>query len=149
MSVLTDDLHQRITKLCQEGDDCVNSDDYQAGLKKYHLAWSLLPEPKEDWEAATWVLSAIGDAHVFSTDFKSAVSAFTNALRCPDGLGNAFVHLRLGECYFELGDSRKAYDEFTRAYMGGGEEIFEDEDPKYLECVKSVLKPPVAPENSK
>jgi hypothetical protein len=26
-------------------------------------AWDLLPEPQADWEAATWILGAIGDVN--------------------------------------------------------------------------------------
>src|SRR5262249_45141020 len=117
MKMLRDDLHERITLFSQEGDNLVNACDYVSGLRKYHQAWALLPEPREEWEAATWLLSAIGDAHFLARDFEKSIAAFTNALRCPDGLGNPFIHLRLGESYFELGDVRRAQDELTRAYM--------------------------------
>lgn len=64
------------------------------------------------------------------------------AVRCPDGLGNLFIHLRLGECAFELGQISRAEDELTRAYMGAGREIFADEDPKYFKHLQTVLLPP-------
>src|SRR5262249_55742751 len=98
--------------------------------------------PREDWDAATWVLAAIGDAHYFAQDYESALSALRNAVKCPDGLGNPFIHLRLGQCYFELGEMRKAEDELTRALMGAGNEIFEEEHPKYWAHMKTVLDPP-------
>ncbi len=142
MNSLNDSIHAKVTELCRRGDDLMTSKDIQGALREYHEAWILLPEPKEDWEAATWILSAIGDAHFQANDFKHAASAFSNAVRCPDGLGNPFIHLRLGESQFEMGNMEKAKDELTRAYMGGGRELFENEDPKYFRFLESVLQPP-------
>jgi tetratricopeptide (TPR) repeat protein len=142
METLNDELHRRITLLCQTGDELMNGNDSIGALHLYHEAWALLPEPKERWDAATWILSAIGDAHFDLKDFKNAIAALSNALRCPNGLGNPFLHLRLGESHFELGERTKAEDELTRAYMGGGREIFESEEPRYLFFLETVLKPP-------
>lgn len=138
---LDDSLHEEISTLCEQGDELAMSGDYKGALRLYHQSWKLLPEPKEDWEAATWILSAIGDAHFFRRDFASVIAALSNALVCPDGLGNPFIHLRLGEAAFELGDLDRAKDELTRAYMGAGKEIFSEEDPKYLAYLNTILEP--------
>ena len=50
----------------------------------------------------------------------------------PNAIGNPFLHLRLGQCQFELGNLDRAADELMRAYMAGGPELFEDEDARYL-----------------
>jgi hypothetical protein len=34
----------------------------------------------------------------------------------------------------------RAADELTRAYMGGDEEIFDNEDPKYFQFLKTRIK---------
>ena len=47
------------------------------------------------------------------------------------GTGNPFVWLRLGQSAFELGNAKQATDALLSAYMLEGDEIFEDEDPKY------------------
>ncbi|MDJ0969985.1 MAG: hypothetical protein QNJ06_08785 [Kiloniellales bacterium] len=60
----------------------------------------------------------------------------------PDGLGNLFVRLRLGQAQFVLGQLDRSADELARAYMGGGSEIFEEEDPKYWDFIRSKLQPP-------
>jgi hypothetical protein len=103
MKELEDAIHARITSLSQQGDDLVNAGDKLGALRKYHEAWTLLPEPKEDWDAATWLLSAIGDAHFLSEDYQNAAAALNNAVHCPNGIGNPFIHLRLGQSYFEMG----------------------------------------------
>jgi hypothetical protein len=42
--------------------------------------------------------------------------------------------------FFELGDLPHANDNLTRAYMGAGEEIFAQEDKKYFEHLKTIIK---------
>jgi hypothetical protein len=61
-------------------------------------------------------------------------------MTCPGGLGNPFLHLRFGQILFESGDHDLAADELIRAYMGAGDEIFENEDPKYLNFLKTRAK---------
>ena len=100
----------------------------------------LLPTPTQQWEAATWLYVAVGDTHFHEANFEKSFNAFFNAVQCPGGLGNPFVHLRLGQAYLELGDSAKAADELARAYMGAGEEIFLEDDPKYFEFLKPRMK---------
>lgn len=139
--VLENSIHEMITRLCEEGDAFVTSGDFVSALPKYDQAWQHLPQPKEDWDAATWILSAIGDAHFLIGDFQNCARAFDKAVRCPGGLGNPFVHLRLGESMLELGDIERAKDELTRAYMGAGREIFADEDAKYFAILNTVLQP--------
>ena len=140
---LDDDLHSKIVLLCKEGDELQRKSHHQEALRKYESAWNLLPEPKEDWEAATWILATMGDTYWSIQDYSKTVSVLTLALKCPSGLGNPFIHLRLGEAYFELSDSFGKRNHLTRAYIGAGREIFKDEDPKYLEFLKDILLPPV------
>ena len=60
----------------------------------------------------------------------------------PRWLGEPILHLRLGQCALELGDITKAKDELTRAYMGAGKDIFQDEPPKYFALLRDALVPP-------
>jgi hypothetical protein len=111
-------------------------------LKKYQAAWDLLPEPKTKWEAATWILAARGDAHFLSGNFIAGRDDLSDAMHCPDAIGNPFIHFRLGQCQFELGNHDRAADELTRAYMGSGYDLFSEADPKYFRFLKTRLKPP-------
>lgn len=139
---LDTDLSNRIDRLCEEGDVLAAEEDFRGALEKYRTAWELLPEPKDQWEASTWILTALGDTHFLHKEYQSSLSALTRAVRCPGGLGNPFIHLRLGQCHLEAGDRNAAADELTRAYMEAGQDIFDEEDPKYFKLLQSVLKPP-------
>lgn len=55
-------------------------------------------------------------------------------------LDNAKVHLRKGQCHWELQEFHRAADSLTRAYMLEGESIFQNQDPKYFEFLKTKIK---------
>lgn len=141
MAELDDAVHERIQGLCAEGESLAKRAEYAAALKKYWAAWDLLPEPQTDWEAATWIMAAIGDANFLGGDFVAGRDNLSRAMHCPEAIGNPFLHLRLGQCQLELGNLDRAADYLTRAYMGAGSEIFKGAD-KYFEFLKTRLKPP-------
>lgn len=106
--------------------------EYEAAIAEYNQAWERIPDPKNDWNAATWVLAAIADSAFLAGYNTSAREALEYAMTCPDAIGNPFLHLRYGEVLFDAGDKDAAADELMRAYMGGGPEIFANEDGRYL-----------------
>jgi hypothetical protein len=142
MAELPDGLYERIKTLCAEGDELADDNDFAAALARYWKAWDLLPEPRTAWAAATWVLAAIGDANFLGADYAAGPDNLRLAMHCPDAIGNPFLHLRLGQCRFELGELDGAANELARAYMGDGEDVFAEEDPKYLTFLKTRLQPP-------
>ncbi len=131
MSDLPEDLHDEISLLSERGDHFAEAGEYRAAIRNYQEAYEMLPEPREDWEAATWLHAAIADAHFFCGEFAEAREAMQRATLAPDGEGNPFVHLRIGQASLELGDEDRAATELTRAYAVAGKEIFEEDDPKY------------------
>jgi hypothetical protein len=137
-------LYERILQLSAEGDSFIESAAYEVAIGKYNEAWRLVPEPKNDWEASTWLLAAIGDACFLSGYFTSGIEAFEYSLSCPSGFGNPFIHMRLGQCRFETNDYQAATEHLGRAYMLEGKEIFVAEDPKYLEFVKTKIQKPAS-----
>jgi hypothetical protein len=141
MTDLPDDIHERIQVLCHEGGEFADNDDFANALERYWAAWDLLPAPREKWAAATWILAAIGDANYQNGDYAAGRDNLSMAMHCPEAIGNPFLHLRLGQCQFELGNLDRAGDELARAYMGAGKDIFRDEE-KYFEFVKTRLQSP-------
>jgi hypothetical protein len=142
MAELPDEVYERVKALCAEGDELADTDDFEAALTKYWTAWDQLPEPRTTCAAATWVLAAVGDVNYLTGDYTAGRDNLSLAMHCPDAIGNPFLHLRLGQCQFELGNLDRAADELARAYMGDGEDVFADEDAKYLTFLKSRLQPP-------
>lgn len=139
MAELDEKTHEAIQDLCATGDDFAEQGDFSSALDNYWNAFDLVPEPKTDWDTSTWILTAIGDANYLGNDFQAGVDNLSNAMHCPGAIGNPFIHMRLGQCQFEVGNHDRAADELTRAYALEGEDIFSDDDPKYLEFLKSRI----------
>lgn len=137
MEELSDELHAEVQRLGALGDQYSEAARYPEALSSYWAAWDLLPEPKTNWDAATWILAAIGDANFSNGDYAAGRDNLANAMHCPDAVGNTFLHLRLGQCLLELQDLDRAADELMRAYMGAGPEIFKEQDPKYIRFLQS------------
>jgi len=137
---LSETVHAEITALCKLGDDLAKAGELESAKEKYVAALRLVPENHREWEAATWIYVAIGDVHFRMLSYEKAFKCFFNAVQCPKGLGNPYIHLRLGQLYYELGNLEKATDELTRAYMGAGMKIFMEDDPKYLEFLETKIE---------
>lgn len=137
---LSDDIYSQIVLLSKQGDDLAQMGDMEAAKERYITALQLLPEDHTQWNAATWLYVALGDAHFRMGAFDRAHKCFLNAVRCPDGLGNPYIHLRLGQMNLEGGNFDGAADELARAYMGGGIGIFMEDDPKYLEFLETRIE---------
>ncbi len=140
MNELDNQLYSKIQNLCTIGDKLAEKGNYSNALSEYWNAFDLIPEPKTNWEATTWVLVAIGDANFLGKDFQAGVDNLSNAMHCPGAIGNPFIHLRLGQCQFEIGNLERAADELTRAYALKGEELFLEEDAKYLSFLLTKIE---------
>ncbi len=66
------------------------------------------------------------------------------AMRCDYGepVGNPFLRLRLGQCLFELGETREAANWLAGTFLPEGTKLFAQDDPKYRAFIKSQLEPP-------
>lgn len=128
---LGDKTHAEITRLTDQGQALFDEGKLDEARGLFMQAWLLIPEPQSEWEATTWLAAAIGDIDFLKGRYADARQTLQFAMLCPGGLGNPFLHLRLGQSQYELGELDRAADELMRAYMGAGEDIFAAEDPKY------------------
>ncbi|MBH5329068.1 tetratricopeptide repeat protein [Eikenella sp. S3360] len=138
MAELDDRIYEQITTLCEQGDALADEARHAEALEHYQQAWDLLPEPQTEWEAAIWILAAIGDTEFLRGHHEAARQALSHAMHCPDAIGNPFLHLRLGQTQFELSNFERAADELIRAYALGEDDLWADEDPKYLDFLATV-----------
>ena len=134
---MKDDTHKKILFLTNQGEILFEKEKYKKAINKYNQAFLLIPKPYSSYEASSWVLTAIGDCYFFLQDFKKALSTFKHAEACEGGL-NPFIWMRIGQCYFEEENSHDSREYLIRAYAVEGEEIFEDDNPKYLESIKDL-----------
>ena len=97
---LDERIYREICDLSQEGDQYLDDDNFELAEKKYLEALDLIPKPKTEWEASTWLYVALGEVYFFSSKYLEAISFFSEALKCPEGLGNPLINLRMGQCYY-------------------------------------------------
>jgi tetratricopeptide (TPR) repeat protein len=134
---LPEQLHEKILSSCAKGDALAEAGKRKEALVAFNEAWKLIPDPKNEWEASTWVLAAIGDTAYLDGDYANGRRALEYGMSCPGAIGDPFMHLRLGQIMFETNELERAADELMRAYMGAGPKIFSAKDPKYLTFLKT------------
>lgn len=136
---MDDKTYNKIQKLCEQGDDYAEKDRYETAIKKYNQALTLIPKPVYYYEAATWVYTAIGDAYYYLENYSEALMNFQEAQKCLNGIGNPFILMRIGECFFELESYENAKSYLLQAYMVDGKEVFEDQEDKYFNIIKELI----------
>ena len=144
MKQLDENISREISRLSREGNSLLTESRPAQAKSRFDEALALVPEPHSAWEAATWLYVSKGDIHFHLREFGQTFESFAKAVECPAGKGNPFIHLRLGQACFELGDLERAADELTRAYVGGELEILLEDDPKYLRFLKTRIDIPPA-----
>lgn len=137
---INDKIYDEISLLCSKGDKLVDDSKYDEALAEYRKALNLLPKPVEQWEAAVWIYTAIGDTYFWKKEYESAIKYLFNAYNSSNGFSNPFINLRIGECFFELNNPDKATEYLLRAYMMNGKEIFGDEEEKYFKHLSLNVK---------
>lgn len=129
---LDETLIKKVKVLCAEGYRLYDSSDHKEALRLFYKAWTALPKPQTEYEEAGWVLTAIGDCYFQTGQWEQGRESLSSALLCPNMKSNPFIHLRLGQCLYELDQLEKACQHLEQAYLNGGSKLFQNETPKYL-----------------
>lgn len=140
MAELDEKTAQFVETLAEKANQLIDADKLEDAWEVLIDALDAIPEPKFDYSESMWLFATLADVYFLCENWDQAAETFQEALQCPEGLGNAFIHLRLGQCFFEMNQLDKAADELARAYMAQGHEIFDDEDEKYLDFLSTRMK---------
>lgn len=119
-------------ELAEQGEEASDAGNFAKAVTLWQQALAAADPADED--LAFWLYASIGDAQFQLGDYSAAYASEQEALKI-GGTGNPFVWLRLGQSAFELGNAKQATDALLSAYMLEGDEIFEDEDPKYRDSL--------------
>lgn len=136
---LQDAIYEEILIISSKGDNLIENFMYDEAIEMYSRALNLVPEPRNNWEASTWIYTALGDVYYIKKDFEKAKNYLFNAMNCPDGIVNPFILLRLGQSLFELNEFNNAKNYLMKAYILDGYSIFYDEDDKYFNIIKDEI----------
>ncbi|MBO9710610.1 MAG: hypothetical protein J7521_20605 [Caulobacter sp.] len=133
-------VYDQIKVLGAEGDGLAEAGRFDEAIARYEAAWEALPEPKQVWNAATWILGAIGDVAFQAGQTSLAIDALGSAIQCPGGTDNPFLRMRLGQALLDAGDEDSAAHALGRALALAGPEIFTREDGRYLAFAAARMK---------
>ena len=124
---LPESVYDTVEELSANGSDLFDEGEFSEAITQWSEALDLLPEPKSDWEAYTWLSASIGDGYYQLANVDAARQAFFDALNGPGGQDTPFVHYRLGQCEVRLGHEDAGISHLLKAYMLDGQEIFTGE----------------------
>ena len=134
---LNDQLYERITDLTERGNDLFDREKYSEAFDLFNNAYELLPEPKDKWDAAEWILASLGDCLFMQGKYREALNYFRAAQTSAEAETNAFVYFRLGQCLYELNQrDAKTVEVFLDAYMLSGKDLFSQANEKYWNFLK-------------
>lgn len=141
----------QINKLLDEGNAWLDKDRNDKALESFQSALAILSKPHDDYEVSSLVYASIGDAHWFEGNFQAALTSFEEAQRIFGGFYGhyePFLMLRMGQNLLCLSDEadeedaahlrKRAHELLSKAYAVLGDEIFDDEDPIFLEFAKAA-----------
>ena len=129
-----------IERICRAADDFLEEGNIKDAYRKYKEALDIIPNPKTSYETATWIFVSIGDLFFKNKQYEMARDYFFEAKNCPNGVSNPYVLFRLGQSLVETQDNNQAREFLLRAYMLVGDDIFWDEDEKYYNVIKDLIK---------
>src|SRR5688500_4836511 len=95
---LPDEIHDRVTDLSEQGNDMLDAGNADGAIAVWRSALTLLPEPRQKWDATMWLYASIGDAQQQKGETEEALSSFHQAAASADGYANGFVQLGIGTC---------------------------------------------------
>ncbi|GAA1702451.1 tetratricopeptide repeat protein [Propioniferax innocua] len=117
---------QQIVAELQEAMDAERWDD---AIGLCQRALGLLGDEREA-DGSMWFLAHMGDAYMDKGQWAEARDTFFRATQAPGGMENPYVQLRLGECEYELGNTRAAANGLIAARMQVPD-ILDEEPPRY------------------
>ena len=123
--------------LCEKAVELQDEERYHAANRELSKVLELLPEPKSDWKAYSWLVANMADNHFEQKEYTEAYALFVEAFEVDsESTQNPFLLLRRGQCALELEKQDEAIEYLVKAFELGTKEVFEDEHSKYLKLVK-------------
>ena len=109
-------------------------------------AWSLYPEPKNNWTEAYSLAQELFSAYLEEENFEEAKKWLNEMIENNNNLKHSYEDclFNIGKYNFEIDNLDEAYNQWREVVRGSGGKnhfrYFEGEDKKYLEFYKSQTK---------
>lgn len=91
MEELSDNTYEIITQLSDEAKNDCEKNEHQSSIDKYKKAVRLLPPPRYEWEAYSWLMTGIGLNYVDMENWQEAFKFLNYSLLSSDEMIDASV----------------------------------------------------------
>jgi len=126
------ELKEQVVILCEKAIEQADIERYEASNRTFGKILELLPEPKNEWKAYTWMQASVADNCYELKDYTVALALLDEVIELDEQYQeNGFVRMRRGQCQCEVHGDESGVDELKLAHSLGGDEIFEEEYAKY------------------
>lgn len=128
------ELESRIIDVISAGNEHDDYKEFKEAIKKYDEAYTILPEPKFEWEMiSAWLAGCYFNAYFALGDFSKAKQWADVELKYRSSDIDVGPFMDIGMAAYELGQLDEAYKNFEVAYDYGKERPFKWYPKKYLE----------------
>ena len=127
-------------ELAEEGNALFERGNYVKAISVWEEGLKAIDKPLNTQSEAVWFQTSIGDTFFMMGEYKKACKYLLEAKSNLSGEGyrNPFTMMRLGQYSYELGhEDAKEY--LMRAYLLAGNDIFENDDQKYIDAIKNLI----------
>lgn len=136
---IPDAIQEKLTSI---DDITVSSQDVAAKVDALYDMYSSLTDEQKQGREGRYFIIRIGEVCYAEKMIDDALDNFNFAMKFSDTLGNPYLHMRLGQLQYCLGNQERQIDELSRALIMGGEAVFNNESPLFLQMVKAELVEP-------
>lgn len=137
------EIQTRMDELLGSAGEVAHGGDFPKSIELSLQAWSLMPEPKHQWDFYPQTLAAgLIDDYVAVGDADSARAWIESAYKMYDDTDrrNHYVLMMEGAALYKLGLLNDAYAVFDRIYQIFGKAGFKGEEKAYLDFYLNMRK---------
>ena len=133
LSKVNEKLEVEIVFVIENGNAKHDVNKLDEALLLYLKAWSLIPEPKIEWEISNWVASCLYSIYFDLENFTTSKEWGEVSLKTRSSEIDTSPLIDLGMVCYELGQYDEAIKYFDEAYSYGKKRAFQDRPQKYLD----------------
>lgn len=139
LSKVNSQLSQEIVATVEAGNILHDSGAHELALEKYSESWSMLPEPKEQWDLAHWIAKCYSRLYLELGAYEEAKAWAVRAVQTkPPRETSSFIFL--GASHLGLNEKELACEFFKKAFELGKGRAFQGFDKSYLDFLTGYQK---------
>lgn len=130
------ELEQKIVETVEVGNVLDETQQHEQALIYYDQAWGMLPEPKMEWEMASWIASCQASSYMDLGQYELAKPWAEISLQTRSTDRNTSPLIDLGMVCMRLEQHDEAYSYLHQAYEYGKERAFQGNPREVLKYYK-------------